>query len=46
MIIIIILSYMFRRKIPLAAWSNVWVRDQKLAGILDPNPAGVVDVCA
>jgi hypothetical protein len=44
-ITIIEISYIFRRPSPLAARSKAWVYDRRLAGILDSNPAGGMDVC-
>ena len=31
--------------VPVAARSKAWVCDRLLAGIVDSNPAGVMDVC-
>jgi len=33
------------KPIPVATWSKAWVCGRSLAGIVDSNPAGGVDVC-
>jgi len=37
--------YYVLKPIPLAAWSKVWVCSRSLAGIVDSNPAGKMEVC-